>query len=373
MTDHADFDENASSRTFTAPYTSKHPVPTIQGYHEQQQERKDVEHGSEHKDENRGRGTFDTLKEYIYGNDGSNGGTPEQNGTRKPYDSQNRNVASSSPTEGSTDQKDQTHNQDSPDSSEHNVGGPKQDHKGGGAKHSSTQEVITNEQDPRKKRKNMKHMKRDHEGREVTDPVTHLPVTIHDSTDKELKNVPENLPPAGSEPRTSTGSTGASKSRPQLDREQEELEAEHRGMERLFPPPNFQAAKEQLADTYKQALTFGMSTATVAFLLITLMGHLLSSTGVPSLVTTTFLLLIGLTTGGALIWGIRGWMDHRADSIWEDEIWEASKQQELQRSDTPTPESTQWLNSLLSSIWPLVNPDLFTSLADTLEDGRFMA
>ena len=32
------------------------------------------------------------------------------------------------------------------------------------------------------------------------------------------------------------------------------------------------------------------------------------------------------------------------------------------------PESTQWLNSLLSSVWSLINPDLFTSLADTLED-----
>lgn len=32
------------------------------------------------------------------------------------------------------------------------------------------------------------------------------------------------------------------------------------------------------------------------------------------------------------------------------------------------PESTQWLNSLLASVWSLINPELFTSLADTLED-----
>ncbi|KAL9106222.1 MAG: hypothetical protein Q9187_008588, partial [Circinaria calcarea] len=62
MTDHADFDENASHRTFTAPYTSKHPVPTIQGYHEHQQQRKDGENVAEHEDGNRDEGILGTVK-----------------------------------------------------------------------------------------------------------------------------------------------------------------------------------------------------------------------------------------------------------------------------------------------------------------------
>jgi hypothetical protein len=37
------------------------------------------------------------------------------------------------------------------------------------------------------------------------------------------------------------------------------------------------------------------------------------------------------------------------------------------------PESTQWLNSLLSSVWPLVNPELFTSLADMLKRMMLIA
>ncbi|KAJ5642781.1 meiotically up-regulated protein [Penicillium lividum] len=37
--------------------------------------------------------------------------------------------------------------------------------------------------------------------------------------------------------------------------------------------------------------------------------------------------------------------------------------------DAHAPESTQWLNSLLASVWLLVNPDLFSSLVDTLEDS----
>ena len=31
-------------------------------------------------------------------------------------------------------------------------------------------------------------------------------------------------------------------------------------------------------------------------------------------------------------------------------------------------ETVAWLNALLGSVWPLINPDLFISLADTLED-----
>lgn len=33
------------------------------------------------------------------------------------------------------------------------------------------------------------------------------------------------------------------------------------------------------------------------------------------------------------------------------------------------PESAAWLNSLLHSLWPIVNPTLFTSIADMLEDA----
>jgi hypothetical protein len=49
-----------------------------------------------------------------------------------------------------------------------------------------TPQSVAAELDPRQKRKSMKQRKEDHAGREVTDPVTHLPVTIHDSNKAEL-------------------------------------------------------------------------------------------------------------------------------------------------------------------------------------------
>ena len=50
------------------------------------------------------------------------------------------------------------------------------------------------------------------------------------------------------------------------------------------------------------------------------------------------------------------------------DIWNAAQTREERASESSLPESVQWLNSLLASVWPLINPDLFTSLADTVED-----
>jgi Ca2+-dependent lipid-binding protein len=32
------------------------------------------------------------------------------------------------------------------------------------------------------------------------------------------------------------------------------------------------------------------------------------------------------------------------------------------------PESVEWMNALLSVVWGIVNPDMFQTVADTLED-----
>lgn len=69
-----------------------------------------------------------------------------------------------------------------------------------------------------------------------------------------------------------------------------------------------------------------------------------------------------------LIAGVRAWMANRIDDTWEDQVWEANLKSKQQQAKAYETETVSWLNSLLSSVWPLVNPDLFTSLADTLED-----
>ena len=342
MSDHADFNENASNRTFTAPYTSTHPVPTVQRYHERQQHRREEEQSS----------TVD-KEESIENQDRS-------------YTSHNRNSKESISTDGSPEKEERRQNTEAK-------------HDGDDGTREDTQQTVTSTQNPRQKRKNMKHVNRDHDTRQVTDPVTHLPVTIHDLTEKELKDAPENLPPTGSEPRSFTGLSAASKSDSQLNSEHNEAEEKHKGMERLFPPPEFNAVKDELVSIYQFALTVGLSAVVVIFLSIVLASHLLggglisqssqvTSSWLDLLIKSTALLLIGGVLGGSLIWVLREWLDNKANDIWDDEVWAASRAQEHDRAHSSTPESTQWLNSLVASIWPLINPDLFASLADTLED-----
>ncbi|MCJ1287424.1 hypothetical protein MMC26_006774 [Xylographa opegraphella] len=360
MSDNDNFDTNAGNRVANAPYNAHHPVPTVKGYEEEQQHRQDL-HQQVEQDTNVNEDSHRSIKSYLHLNEDARNGTLGQAGSPEPYDSHNRNSTTS---EGN----------DSVSRNEHDNADPVESgNKKPNDEPTGMQQKVAEETDPRKKRRMFKHMKRDNQGRKVTDPVTHLQVTIHDATDQELENVPENPSAFGSEPRTATGPSGASKSDSQLRKEEEEIEAEHKGMQRLFPPPNMQATKEQIVLVYNKAITVGLSLTIIVSFMTIILSHLISSGGQRSwtgyIFTTGIIPFVGLVAGGAILWGLRDWLAHKVDDIWDDEIWEASKtQQDQQRDDSTTPESVQWLNSLLASVWPLINPDLFTSLADTLED-----
>lgn len=361
MSDHDNFDTSAGNRAANEPYTSHHPVPTVQRYQEEQQHREDIQEPQETSGDTEQGSSYDAVKEHLHFNGTSSRGKPEQTSARAPYSSQNRNSEIPESKKAIHGPEDRGDGHAKSYGNEKSSGPP------------YTHDQVASEQDPRQKRKNIKHLKRDNEGRKVTDPVTHLQVTINDSTEKELENVPQNPPPAGSEPRTLTGTSALIKSDSQLLKEEEEAEAKHEGMRKLFPPPNFQATKDKVAALYNLAITVGLGLTTLTSVTAILSSHLLSRGGPKSWTNITFstgiIPLVGVLLGGAILWGLRDWLSHKVDEIWEDEMWEASRAQEEQHfDDSPTPESVQWLNSLLSSIWPLVNPDLFTSLADTLED-----
>jgi hypothetical protein len=40
----------------------------------------------------------------------------------------------------------------------------------------------------------------------------------------------------------------------------------------------------------------------------------------------------------------------------------------MQAQTNLLPESVEWMNALLSVVWGIVNPDMFQTVADTLED-----
>ncbi|KAI9880283.1 MAG: hypothetical protein M1830_004402 [Pleopsidium flavum] len=341
-----DLGGDASTRRYKDPYTSHHPVPTVQRYQQHQEQRE----------------AQPTVPD----------GSRENETTGQPYESKNLNAE-----QANTNGPDHSFPNGSIEvkQAKHGSGGNEGEAQKSGKNHDTPQSMAA-DLDPRQKRKSMKNRKENHAGREVTDPVTHLPVTIHDSNRGELENAPENLPPTGSEARSSTN---ASKSRSQLNKETDEEQDAHRGMEQLFPPPSFDSVCSELARTYEFAITVGLGLVLAVVLLVLLMSQLItgrtprnagqqSKSWLGLLLPHLAVAAVGLSLGCSVIWGLRGWLKNKVKDVWEDEVWDAARGPDEQSTYSPTPESTQWLNYLLASIWPLVNPDLFTSLADTLED-----
>lgn len=381
------------------PHSGGHPIPTIQGYKQQRRDLNDRQQQTEAaqegpEDESKPKRAFESVKAIFKGED-------EQKGSHEPYSSTNRHYVEPPGQESQGQQSQGTQFQDQDQVPEQGQEMPPQDDQGvdtrqfdeasqedgqqsqeprqqepkskDGGKDRDPQEKTATEQvastvDPKEKRKAMKKNKRQTGGREVTDPVTHLPIVIHDQTDKDLKSAPENEPEPGEHHTTATGPQGASKTDEELQKEWEIGQRGHNGVQKLFPPPKFAELKDELASAYQSTVRAGLSVigvvAAVPFLVSSLQGRL-----IPHWSTLlTVLGFLSITLGTA--WGMGRWISKKVDEIVEDETWDASRREEEATvgSDSELPESVQWLNSFVASIWPLVNPDLFSSLIDMIED-----
>ncbi|KAH8773294.1 hypothetical protein BGZ57DRAFT_894525 [Hyaloscypha finlandica] len=382
----ADFDEEAARRDYKAPYSHDHPIPTIQRYREhrneldeQYKQAEDAQHTGE--DDSRAKRVLNSVKAIVKNED-------KKDPTGDPYPTSNPNTDEDKQVPGE-------HDSVIPDVPSADGGKGQADQQNGDKKvrnngqEQSATEKAAGHTDPKQKRKEMKHNTRDDGGREVTDPVTHLPLVIRDSTTKDLKRAPENEPAPGRTKKTSTGLSGASKTSNQLDLEEEELQGIYDGMRKMFPPPAFDDARAELVRTYQLALTVALSiivalSATVILLLLFMgwrSGHHLAegkSWMKPNAGEHPNRLYIALTTITGLasviavgvVIQIRGWLGKKVEAIWEDEVWDAARVEEEKsnQSNDRLPESVAWMNSLLASVWPLINPDLFASLVDMLED-----
>lgn len=334
-----DADEQ-EDRRYHPPHTPRHQIPTISKYREEKKARQDAAQQSAGQPTQPQSGASEQNGDDARDVTGSNGDT----------------AAASEQPDGPQDPKDDY--QPAIDTSE--------------ADAAST--------DPRARRKELKNRKDERAEREVTDPVTHLPIKIHDLTSDSLKEVPENEEPWGTTRRTATGMSNERKSAKQLHDEIHDLQAGHDSMRALFPPPQFDLMKRELSRINKLGITAGLVGSAVVFLIAGgierfLDGHALSQSFADRLRTpgwlvyfifwllSTALTLAAIT---ALAFGVRDWVGRRIESLWEDQVW--AEQKSVSKSDNHSTETVAWLNALLGSVWPLINPDLFVSLADTLED-----
>jgi hypothetical protein len=264
MSESKDFEGDAEGRQYGHPHSGKHPIPTIQSYREHRKEQQDQFQATEEaqqgpEDESRPKRAYDSAKRIIEGEE-----APQSQ--HEPYPSTNRNYAV--PPEGdssrgrvleaqSEEAQDAKDGMPNAESDGHQRAEEAQD--AGGKQEKTATEKAAGAQDPKEKRKAMKKTKRHGGGRQVTDPVTHLPVVIHDQTEKDLKNAPENEKQPGADHWTGTGLQGASKTDEELSEEQKKLQRGLNGIQKLFPPPDFEDMKRELANVQQKALYAGLS------------------------------------------------------------------------------------------------------------------
>ncbi|KAK7996457.1 hypothetical protein PG989_004497 [Apiospora arundinis] len=240
-----------------------------------------------------------------------------------------------------------------------------------------TSEAVDGQGDLKQRRKDFgkrRKLKRRRE-REVTDPVTHLPVRIYDFQPSDLADVPESLITLGAKSGRLTGVAGKSKSDDDLKQETEEIDQYHAQLDTRFPPPDYDAVKKRLIGIYSKSIVIGLTAVVAIAYAVSCAESILGARrGFFPFASEAAIGSFGFLGIAYAIYGARQWMSNRVDDIWEEELWHAEKSREPQaevgaRSIADMdPASTRWLNDMLSSLWPLVNPDLFFGVADTLED-----
>ncbi|KAI9761756.1 MAG: hypothetical protein M4579_000850 [Chaenotheca gracillima] len=374
-------EENISRRTNAAAYGSNRPVPTVQRYEkEQEQRRAGGAHATSDEAAKEQTGAdqedIDEAETYLHLGENTEQTEPIAPGLSKD------DSASGRKSDQQSNQKSQGGSKPDQQGTEKGKSAGKGSSGNGEANdadQSQSQAVTDGVTDPKEKRKLLQHLKRDHQEREVTDPVTHLPVTIHDVAAEELEHVPENLAPA-----TSSGSHSKRTEREERERQ---LKSEtrkggkaHADLEKLFPSPSFESARKETISIYRFAFTTTVALMLAgSWLMVKVTGavrsglssddHSKDASSILSFSISGVLLLIGLGAwwAASILFASR-WMEKKISEQWKDAVWEAESQRTKDVAESHQPESTEWLNSILSSVWQLINPDLFTSMADTLED-----
>ena len=393
MADQPSLEKGALRKTYQAPYSHNHPIPTVQRYREHRNDLNDDQKQEDeaqlpNEDETQQKRAFNGVKTIFKENDNNDASRdlyPTANRNTNEVDEQSESHESANLTKPSTNKgEDQAGQQNG-----ENQG--KGESRGENSLGQSPTEKAASLMDPKEKRRAMRQNKRDGGGRIVTDPVTHLPLVIRDSTEKDLNRAPQNEFAPGVKNNANDASR-ASNSTTQFEAEEGELQEDYERMRRVFPPPAYEDLKEELQRTFQLALSVGIGIvvllSTLVVLLLLIMNsrslrlsdksqsfHLWSKAReepqsnnvLKPLVATIILASI---TGCTFIFGVRGWLGHKVHDIWEDEVWDAARSEEQKLSNTKghLPESTAWMNGLLASFWPLINPDLFASVIDLLEN-----
>ncbi|KAK6358146.1 hypothetical protein TWF730_007500 [Orbilia blumenaviensis] len=189
--------------------------------------------------------------------------------------------------------------------------------------------------------------------REVTDPVTHLPVNIHDFTTKELEEV------------NAEGGGGGPEDIPNEEDELKWNQKRHDSLEALIENELRRDMEDLRNPNHFGIIIFALVVAGIIF--TSAAEHILPNSSISAsndtLIRASIKLAVASIAGICIVSIIQ---KYNPNTPAPDP--QARESQEKSISQRQLPETAAWLNNTLSSVWPLVNPDLFVSLTDMLED-----
>ena len=323
--------EEEHQTNYQPPYSSQHPIPTIQRYREE----KDKRRAQAEESDTNAEGTSGTALEAT----------------------ENAKAAKQVPNDTGTI-KDANYPDANQEGHEHAQNTNLQDANTDGREVTAQ---TTNSTPKGSKIRKLLHLNRnDRAEREVTDPVTHLPTQIHDFTEKDLNGVIEkgyvDAPRAIQKnyKRTSHEKSAIS----------EQALAETLS---LFPPPNHQNLKEDVTVAIRRSMNaLGLLFAVAGALLAAWMTYAVEVTGASRSATAVVFMLIAVLTSCSML-VLRHWAMSKAFEAIDLRIWDTERSQGKEVMKNRTPETSEWLNSTLYSLWPMVNPNIFKNLSDMLE------
>ncbi|KAF8253956.1 hypothetical protein K440DRAFT_618525 [Wilcoxina mikolae CBS 423.85] len=198
---------------------------------------------------------------------------------------------------------------------------------------------------------------KNYKSQEVIDPVTHLPITTHDITDEELERIPPPLESPQPQPEDEILRKDDSDKRhdAMIELVQDETKGrwvDYAEMER----------RGRVRAAFVAGATAALGTLLVFMWAVAVAGR--DGVGFGWVETGVGVIGCGVLGVGtaAAAWVFTGVED---DSDGQGVV---EQKKQVSPAQHKPPEPAAWLNSLLSSLWPIVNPSLFSSLADMLED-----
>ncbi|KAK5175388.1 uncharacterized protein LTR77_000527 [Saxophila tyrrhenica] len=202
----------------------------------------------------------------------------------------------------------------------------------------------------------------------VTDPVTGKQVTIEDVNEEYMENVKN---PVLSVPNANLGKdtpvkTDASQSNPEYKEKQDVTAPPDPVTEGSTSDVPIQGEKTNILFHPTPSVSYEPTFAR------------LEQRGLYMIVGVFFaIIMVGKMFGGRYLGliplamcvssGIWLWVKEVVRSGREVE-WESEKERGKTATANLLPESVEWMNTLLAIVWGLVNPDMFSAVADTLED-----